>query len=260
LGGRIFLPVDSPVISTTFAVMILGFFAYSRSHKQSKLLADKLGRFVSPTLLEELTTNPGGQSVKKNQRTELSILSIDLAGFTSMTERSEPEEVSSMLEAFYEIVASTLKSHGGTLDKFMGDGALANFGAPAPLADKEERAATVALKIQEAFGQLGRKLSCSEGKAVGIRCGIATGYVSVGYFGTDENTAYTVVGRTVNLAARLESSAGENEVVVDETTANRLVPRFELTHLEPIELKGLSKKVSPFKLTWPRVRQQPFQS
>lgn len=246
--GSYFLPVSAPMMSTALTGVTLVAVARMQAHKRATTLATVLSRFVSPTLLRELERFGSGKTLPGVQRLEISIMFVDVAGFTSFSDRTEPEEISNFLAELYEVASLVLNRNKGTLDKFLGDGILAYFGAPDPLPNKEELTIQAGLELQQEFDGIRQKMVKRGGAELRIRCGVTTGYAAVGYFGGHKHAAYTIVGRAVNLASRVQSNAEPGAVLIDKRTAVRVEEVFELERLEPIVAKGIDKPVEVWKV------------
>ena len=144
------------------------------------------------------------------------------------------------------IVAAILES-GGTLDKFIGDAVMAVFGAPIPMKDHPEKAVRCALDIRDRLDSYNRSLGADEAP-FRIRIGLNSGFCVAGNVGTDARSEYTVIGDTVNLASRLESSASPQEIIISEATYSFLVGIFKMEERPQIKLKGKSQPQKTFKV------------
>jgi len=182
------------------------------------------------------------------KRVELTVMFIDIAGFTSLTQHSEPEEISTLLDEIYQATMQELFRYQGTLDKFIGDGVMAYFGAPKTIQEKEKQAARAALAIKARIDEANTVWNQKYGKKIQMRCGIATGYVTAGYFGGKKYATYTIIGKTVNLASRLEARAKVGQILIDAHTANRINNDFILIELEPVQFKGISYPITSWDL------------
>lgn len=249
--GSYFLPVSGPLLATGLTGVTRLAVARIHVHYEASHLATTLSRFVSPTLLREIRERGSAKILPGVQRTEVTVLFVDVAGFTSFTDRSEPEEISVFLASLYENAMIVLDRNSGTLDKFLGDGILAYFGAPDLVAEKERLAVQAALELQAGFVELREEMLSRGFPKLNIRCGLTTGYSTVGYFGGYKHAAYTVIGRQVNLASRLQSNAPPGGVVIDKHTASRVSSAFELAAMAPIKAKGIDKPVEVWQVVSP---------
>jgi adenylate cyclase len=252
----VFLPIGGPAASLGLAVLLAVAITQVQVTYRSSRLANILSRFVSPALLQELYTRGLKGRELGVQRREISVMFVDVAGFTELTDRSEPEEIAEFLAMLYPVAMRVLEANHGTLDKFLGDGILAYFGAPDDLPAKEQWAVRAALALQEGFGEVAQAMREKGRGDLAIRAGITTGFVTVGYLGGRDRAAYTIVGRPVNMAARLEAAAPPGGVLVDRKTAASADDAFELEETQPLELKGIAKPVPAWRVIRERTEPQ----
>lgn len=198
--------------------------------------------YLSPDIASALIADPA-QAALGGARADVSILIADLQGFTAFSERSTPEEVVDMLNTLYSAIAPRVLAHGGTITQFIGDAIMAVFGAPARNPDHARQAAAAALDLQAAADELRHE----HPGWPRFRCGVNTGAAVVGNVGAQSLRTFTVIGDTVNLAARLEGTASAGEVVVGPRTAEAL-GTASMTPLGPISLKGKADPVDAFRL------------
>ena len=163
----------------------------------------------------------------------ISIMFVDVRGFTAMAERIMPEEAVSWLKPFYRLAAREVFEMDGTLDKMVGDQVMAFFGAPFNPDDHATRAVRVALNIV-----FGVKKVAGEGAELPVGGGVATGEVYMGNVGEGEVRDFTVIGDAVNTAARLQAAAGPGEVLVTEDTYQAVSTEFATLGQRTLELKG----------------------
>ena len=243
-----YLPVGLPLLTLIITALLLALTEHFRQDRLAKHYSDILSRFVSPALMHELQKSVNQSVLPGVKRVELSVMFIDIAGFTSLTQHSEPEEISTLLDEIYQTTMQELFRYHGTLDKFIGDGLLAYFGAPKKIHEKEKQAARAALAIRARVDEANSVWNKKYGQKIQMRCGIATGYVTAGYFGGKKYATYTIIGKAVNLAARLETNAKVGQILIDSHTSNRINNDFTLEQLGPIELKGIAYPVNTWEL------------
>ena len=256
------LHVDTPLKTGTFTaddldlLTALGNFAavaIERARLQGRIakeerIRERLARYHSPGVVEEIVSE-GPAGVEKVRTRDVTVFFADIVGFTTVAETMVPEDLSLFLETVFTFAADAIFEQGGTLDKFIGDAVMAFFGAPIPQPDHPRRAVAAAAKLIESLkawnvGRVGRGES-----PVAVRVGVNTGHAVVGDIGSDRRVDYTVLGNTVNVAARLESSvAGPNEIVVGEETAHRAGDAFVFEPLGEKRLKGLTKGLRAFRV------------
>ena len=203
----------------------------------------RLKSFFSPQLAEAIVA--GGEDMLKTHRREISVVSIDLRGFTAFTDQAEPEEVMEMLHTFHASMGQLVVEHGGTLERFAGDSVMVFFNDPVPMERPAEAAVRMALAMQQAFPALGAEWR-KRGFDLGLGCGIAQGYATLGQIGFEGRWDYAAIGSVTNLAARLCSEARGGQVLVDRKIMAKVEALVEATPLGPLTLKGFSQPVPAF--------------
>ncbi|MCK9408038.1 MAG: adenylate/guanylate cyclase domain-containing protein [Bacteroidetes bacterium] len=206
-----------------------------------------LEQFVAPEIVEEML-NSEKHFHTKGERKLLTILSADIRGFTAISERNEPEHLVSALNRFYSIMSDIISKHSGIVDKFIGDAVLALFRLEP--GNDPVRAISAALDMHKGFEELIKSdeefRSVFESSGLGI--GISTGEVIVGNFGSGRRMDYTVIGRSVNLSARLCGLARANETLVDVPSFEKSQLLFNFEELTPINVKGIEEFVQMYKV------------
>ncbi len=188
----------------------------------------------------------GGVTLGGEMR-EVSVLFCDIRGFTPLTQNMPPAEVIRMLNEHFTPLTQVVQEHGGVVDKFVGDLIMAIFGAPSSYGNDARNAAGAAL----AMIQQRQRLNQQSRYTIQIGIGIASGAAVAGCMGSKDRLNYTVLGERVNLASRLCGKAGKMEIIIDETTCERLGNQFIVEPLGVLELKGFSGKTTAFKLVAP---------
>ena len=188
---------------------------------------------------------PGGETL------DISILFADIRGFTALAEKLPPGEVALQLNRFYELASRAIFRRDGTLDKLVGDQVMGFFGAPIGRDDHARRAVATAREILRSV----QELEAGDGLNVGI--GISSGAAFVGNVGGGEVTDYTVVGDTVNVAARLQGAAAAGEILIAEETYAQVASDFPYARRQELSLKGKSGSVIAWEITRDRLRRKP---
>lgn len=229
-----------------------------------RLVRSRLERYHSPAVIEEVlrvqeaTLDGADEGISRLRTADVTVLFADLVGFTPFTERSTPEEVAELLSGYFTHSVEAIFAEGGTLDKFIGDCVMAFFGAPVPLPDHAIRAVQAAARIQQAIAIWNAEREAAGLAQVVCRVALNSGPVVVGDVGSNRRVDYTVLGNTVNIAARLESSvAGPGEIIVGEDTWKRLGDRFPGDPLGERQLKGLQQRIVAHRLRWREVQLDP---
>lgn len=210
--------------------------------------ASNLRRYLSPQVAESVVSQ--GAELGATTRAELSIVFVDIRGFTALSEQTEPEDVATTLNGFLTAMTDIVFEFGGTLDKYIGDAVMVFFNDPLPQEDHAERAVRMALKMQLVLDDLCRRLSRAAFAEITAGIGISTGFVTVGNFGSPTRLEYTAIGNHVNLASRLADEAAPGEILVSERTL-ALVPRGIVT-AEPAgerRLKGVNRPIRLYSIT-----------
>lgn len=230
----------------------------SREESELDVLLEQLVRHLPPEqssalprLIGELIDRaPSGLRPKKQPVT---ILMADLRGFSTLAATSEPEALVTLLQPFFTEMTKTIHQHGGYIDKFLGDGIMALFGAPYDTKEHEQRAISCAARMQQAMMQVNR--TNFKGAAplyVGI--GLSTGSVMAGSFGSDAYSEYTVIGDAVNIAARLEKFALRGEVLLSDSCYQAAKAHVDIDVQRELRVRGQQAPITVHKLravAWP---------
>ena len=210
---------------------------FRTQYKLRQQIKKQFEHYLDPRQVKQLQDNP--ESLKLGgERKYCSFLFTDVRGFTSLSERLEPEEVTEIMNKALTIQANAVKKYGGMVDKYIGDAMMAIFNAPVDIDMHEDRAILTAIEIKR------QMLNANLGIEIGI--GINTGYAVVGNMGSDTRFDYTAIGDAVNLAARLESSTkevGQDLVIGYNTIKNS---NLYVDKLKDIYVKGKSKSLKVF--------------
>ena len=206
----------------------------------------RLKRFFSPQLAE-LIVHGGVDDPLRTHRREITVVSIDLRGFTAFTESAEPEEVMEILHAYHAEIGRLILRHEGTIEYFAGDGIMVLFNDPVPVANPGERAACMALEMQAAFARLAAGWR-KEGIELGLGIGIAQGYATIGAIGFEGRWDYGAVGSVTNLAARLCAEAKAGQILTHQKVAARLENSITAAHAGALTLKGFAQPVAAFSV------------
>ncbi len=211
----------------------------------------KLLRHFSPDIAAAILSQEGldEDPLAVSVREEVTVLFSDVQGFARLTERLSALELAELLREYFHEMTLALFEERGTLDKFMGDGLMAIFGAPVPDPDGAVRAVRCASRMLERLAALNGRLAPQ--RRLNIRIGINTGRVVAGNFGSPERLEFTVLGDTVNVAARLESMAEAGTVYVGRTTYDRTRSCFAYRDLGLRSVKGRTTPVEVYELLGP---------
>lgn len=216
--------------------------------EQEVINRERFSRLLSPNVAEQvlsgkLEVKQGGQLVP-----EATIFNSDIRGFTRMSEGTSPEAMIEMLNQYFEEMVETIFKYEGTLDKFMGDGIMALWGAPVIRPDDPLRSVACSLEQMEVLGRFNRRRMEQGVPPLAIGIGIHTGPVVAGYVGSSKALSYTVIGDTANTSARLCGIALSGQIIVSEPTLRKLGGRFEYEELPAAALKGKEKPLPIFNI------------
>ncbi|MBO8156546.1 MAG: adenylate/guanylate cyclase domain-containing protein [Bacillaceae bacterium] len=220
---------------------------YVQEQREKKRVTGIFGRYVSKRVVDEILSNHDEIKVGGVRR-EVTLMFVDIRGFTPLSESMEPEEVVEILNEYLDLGARSIFSYEGTVDKFMGDGIMAFFGAPVEQKDHAKRAARAALAMKKEGQRMAERLREKYGKTVAFGIGIHSGPAVIGNIGSNDRLEYTAIGDTVNLAARLESNAKPEQILVSQAAYEFLQDDFKFTPLDPLKVKGKSEKVQVYQL------------
>ncbi len=209
-----------------------------RELSQMEMVRDIFGQFATPEVVRLVLDHPEDFR-KRGEQKVITVLFADVRGFTPFADRVPPGEAVAALNEIFELVIEAVRSEGGILNKFIGDGLMALFGAPVAIKDHALAAAIAAIKARDSVESLARGRQAKGLEPLRMGFGLNTGEVVAGCVGTRERTEYSVVGTAVNVASRLEEAAGPGQILVGPETKLLLGPGFKLRDLGPVPLAGL---------------------
>ena len=237
------IDVSWTIISEFITGSIAFYLRFRQQYKLRQRIKKQFEHYLDPRQVKKLQENPESL-VLGGERRYCTFLFTDVRGFTSMSEKLEPEEVTEIMNKALTIQADTVKEYDGMVDKYIGDAMMAIFNAPIDVANHETMAVLCAQDIQRKFKK--------ENLGVEIGVGINTGYAVVGNMGSDTRFDYSAIGDAVNLAARLESSTKEvgEDIVIGYDTINssNFSDQIMLKELESIFVKGKEKPIKIYTL------------
>ncbi|GAG37333.1 unnamed protein product, partial [marine sediment metagenome] len=184
----------------------------------------------------------------EGERKLVTVLFADVANYTSISEKLDPEEVHQIMDGCFKVLMDEIHRYEGTIDKFTGDGVMAIFGAPVAHEDHAQRACYAALAIQGAIKEYGEKIEKECGVEFKMRVGLNSGPVIVGSVGNDLRMDYTAIGDTTNLASRMESMTKPGTVLVSANTHKMAADYFKFKPLGKVEVKGKEEPVEAYQL------------
>jgi adenylate cyclase len=208
-------------------------------------LKKRLKQFVSDQIITELQRE--GNNIRSRRRV-VSVLFTDIRGFTAMAETMDPEELGNLLNnRYFSPLDNIIFEFNGTLDKHIGDNIMGVFGAPITYEDDALRAVLSALKMREAM-KIMNDVAGKGGRNISIGCGISTGEVTAGIFGSSRKKEYTVFGSTVNLASRLEKLAQVNQILICEETFRLVQRHVRAEKIDAPPIKGFERQLGVYSV------------
>ena len=188
------------------------------------------------------------RSALEGERKQVTVLFVDVSGFTRMSERLDPEDVHGLMRRAFELMLEAVHRYEGTVNQFLGDGIMALFGAPLAHEDHPRRAVNAALAIRAALDDYRHELTRRHGITFEVRQGLNTGLVVVGSIGTDLRMDYTAVGDTTNVAARLQQAADRGRILLSAATWRLVEGYCHARPLGPLSLKGKADPVAAWEV------------
>jgi adenylate cyclase len=243
------LPLLFMLIPTGTSFLVNHFFHYWQTWREKKFIRKAFSTYISPQILQVLLRRPsllnlGGETV------EATVLFLDVAGFTSLSEKLEPEALFEVLNRYLKEFTNIILQSNGMIDKYIGDAVMAVWGIPILQKDHAFLACKTALEIRDSVRKLWIKGDSGETNHLEIRIGVNSGRMMAGNVGGTDRFSYTVLGNEVNLASRLEgvNKVYRSVIIIGENTATLVKDAFELREMDLIRVKGKVKPVRIFEL------------
>jgi len=248
-----FKPDDLELISAVAAQTAIA-VENARAHERlarEEVARANYSRFLPEYVVKQMLENPESFKLGGTSQT-ITILFADIRGFTRISEHANPEKIVSLLNRYFSAMTEIIFAHGGTLDKYLGDGLMALFGAPTATPDDASNALNAAVAMQRRLLGINRELRDEGLQEIGVGMGLHTGEAIVGYIGSDRRSEYTAIGDTVNTSSRLESNARGGEILLSDATAKAAHSRYKLKPREPITVKNRQQPVNLWEVDWQR--------
>lgn len=251
------------ILTTGVYICVTAFYAHQQARalmlaksqiqsqrEQSIALSHKLSKYLSPQVWQSIFT--GERDVRlETQRKKLAIFFSDIKGFTELSEEMEPEALTELLNHYFNGMAEVALRYGGTIDKFVGDSIMVFFGDPTSRGPREDAFACVSMAIDmRNHMKIMRQKWQSQGikTPLEIRMGISTGYTTVGNFGAENRMDYTIIGKEVNLASRLESLADPGAILISYETFSLVKDRIMCRDKGEITVKGFGRPIPIYEV------------
>lgn len=247
----VWMDAATPLSAGTLALLSGAVEANFRANRQKKFLRSAFGQYLSPEVVAQVVKNPSVLTLGGERRVMTAFFS-DVQGFTSISEKLEPEGLVTLLNHYLTAMTDIILKWGGTVDKFEGDAIVAFWGAPVPMTDHAERACRAAMECQAAHGELNEQIGKLGFPRLITRIGLSTGPMVVGNMGSEKRFDYTIMGDSVNLASRLE---GVNKVygtrLLVSGSTREAAPAIRFLNIDSVRVVGQTKPVSlyiPFEV------------
>src|SRR5215475_1893317 len=212
---------------------------------------ERLKRFFSPHLAELIVTG-GAEDPLKSHRRQITVVFIDLRGFTTFAETNEPEEVMGVLWEYHAELGPLILKHEGTLERFTGDGMMVFFNDPVLVSNPEERAVRMAVAMRDRIATLQTKWA-NRGYTLGMGAGITVGYATMGAIGFEGRRDYGAIGTVTNLAARLCDQARPNQILVSQRLYRGARSFVEVESVGELSFKGFHRPMQAYNIVGLRV-------
>lgn len=232
--------------------------SYLIVRRQKHSLEKVFKKYVDEQVVNEVVKKDGkiGASIG-GTRKDIAVLFVDIRGFTPLSEKLSPENVVEILNRYLTIVSNAVASNGGTLDKFIGDAAMAVYNSPSDQNDYVFRAVCTAWDIVSNAASLKQECLKKYGKEVEFGIGVNCGDAVIGNIGSQNRMEYTAIGDTVNTTSRLEGVAGPGQILISHEVVKRLGSRIDISFAGEYSLKGKKKRVTAFELNGIREAYEP---
>lgn len=241
------LPLAGAVMTVALIYIAQGAVAFVAEQRKRREVRDAFSLYVSPELVDQVIANPGLLKLGGDRR-QLTILFSDLAGFTTISEQLDPEKVSGIVNRHLSDMTDAILEHHGTVDKFLGDGIMAFWGAPLPDERQSERAVRAALDMQQRMIGLRDEVLRDTGAELRVRIGVNRGECIIGNMGGDKRFDYTAVGDSVNLASRIEgvNKVYGTEILVSAAVVGAIANGVRFREVDTVRVKGKSVGITMF--------------
>jgi len=246
-----FKPDDLELISAVAAQTAIA-VENARAHERlarEEVARANYSRFLPEYVVKQMLENPDSFKLGGVSQT-ITILFADIRGFTRISEHAAPEKIVNLLNRYFSAMTDIIFAHGGTLDKYLGDGLMALFGAPTTTPEDASNALNAAVAMQRRLLGINQELRQEGLSEVGVGIGLHTGNVIVGYIGSERRSEYTAIGDAVNTASRLESNARGGQILISDATAKAARSRYKLHPRDPITVKNREQPVVLWEVDW----------
>jgi len=248
-GKSVYIPVILPVLGVILTYGANVVYQFVAEQREKRWVKDAFGHFLSPKVIGELMKDPDRLSLGGERRV-LTVLFSDIEGFTTVSEKMNPEVLVEFLNEYLSEMTNVILEYEGIIDKYEGDAIMAEFGAPLQMDDHALKACDAAIEMQIRLEKLRQKWAKNKLPSIQTRIGINSGLMALGNFGSKEVFDYTVMGDAVNLGARLE---GANKIygtymMISSSTYEAVKDHFKTRFLDKLVVKGKTEPVTVYEL------------
>jgi class 3 adenylate cyclase len=220
-------------------------------NRRMEMLQNQMRKYLSPQLYSALLGGTANTSTRGHTRTKLTVYFSDMVGFSDLTDATEPELLSEMLNTYLTRMSEIALAYGGTVDKFIGDAIMVFFGAPEFVDDVDHARRCVRMAL-DMRAEVYRLREAWRGKGIThplrIRAGLNTGYCTVGNFGSEHRMDYTIIGGQVNTAARLQSAAPPDSIYISSATYTLVEDLVDARQIGPVQVKGIHAPIDVWEV------------
>jgi adenylate cyclase len=257
----LWLNMLQPLAAVAISLFAGTAYRYFVEDYQKRVVKKLFGRYVSKDVYNQLIEHPDRAELGGKRR-DMSVLFSDIRGFTTVTEKGNPEELVAQLNEYFSRMVEIVFRHGGTVDKFVGDMVMALYGAPLDDADHAEHAVRTAIDMVRELGELNRDWGARGMAELDIGIGVNSGDMIAGNIGSSSIMSYTVIGDNVNLGSRLESLNKDykTRIIISDATRTRLRGEYEIRPLGDVVVKGKTRPIAVFEVRVPSPIQEAKQA
>ena len=239
--------LDFLIAFSNIAAVALENSRFAERIKRETIVRSNFERFFAPSLAAKIAGD-GDQVKLGGEKKPIAILFSDIRGFTSLSETMNPDDVATLLTEYFSVMVEIVFRHGGTLDKFIGDAVMAQWGAPIAAPDDADRAMAAAVDMLGELKELNAKWKEAKRPEMQVGIGLNFGESFAGYIGSERRLEYTVIGDAVNIASRLCAQAEGGEILLTESVKKALRTAPKMTEKGSLELKGRKKPMPVFSV------------
>lgn len=250
--GGLWITMIEPLSAMGLALFSGTAYQYFVEGREKRKVKTLFGRYVSKDVYDQLLAHPERAELGGNRR-DMTVLFSDIRGFTTVTEKGQPEELVGQLNEYFSRMVDVVFRHHGTVDKFVGDMVMALYGAPLDDPDHAEHAVEAAVDMVRELGELNRVWASQGRPQLDIGIGVNSGEMIAGNIGSSAIMSYTVIGDNVNLGARLESLNKDYKcrIIISDATRARLKGTYDVQPLGDVVVKGKTRPVAIFQIRVP---------